>query len=281
MVGNSLLQFLPRLVARVPAKVHAKLTRGLFDDRGVADRARRRRSSGAEPHPIAAPTNLVELQRKIAAYRQLQHDTTAQLYSVASALLVHDERTLEATLRQLNQFGYDLDRLQFVAKDEVELLGQVRKDYDQFIQVVSQSVELIRGGKIEAGNQLQITQANPLAERLERLMNQLVNRAEADMVASIEASDAAYTHSRRIVIGFAVGSIALALVLGYAISWSVVGPVQQMDARFEEIAAGNFSQQYRSSKPRRARNPRGKFESDERRTGPLVSTDRDSQPRTQ
>jgi len=144
-------------------------------------------------------------------------------------------------LRQLNQFGYDLDRLQFVAKDEVELLGQVRKDYDRFIQVVSQSVELIRGGKIEAGNQLQITRASPLAERLERLMNQLVNRAEADMVASIEASETAYAHSRRIVIGFAVGSMVLALILGYTISWSVVGPVQQMDARFKEIASGDFS----------------------------------------
>jgi signal transduction histidine kinase/HAMP domain-containing protein len=186
--------------------------------------------------------DLVKLQRKIAAYRQLQHDTTAQLYSVASALLVHDERTLDATLRQLNQFGYDLDRLQFVAKDEVELLGQVRKEYDQFIRVVSQAVELIRGGKIAEGNQLQLTQANPLAERLERLMNQLVNRAEADMVASVEASDAAYAHSRWIVIGFALGSIALALLLGYAISWSIIGPVQQMDVRFKEIASGEFSQ---------------------------------------
>ena len=241
MARGSLLQLLPRFVARVPAKVHAKLliaflaitvlliALGAVGLQALSDTNRRAK-------------DLVELQRKIAAYRQLQHDTTAQLYSVASALLVHDERTLEATLRQLNQFGYDLDRLQFVAKDEIELLGQVRKDYDQFIQVVSRSVELIRAGKIEAGNQLQITQANPLAERLERLMNQLVNRAEADMVASIEASDAAYTHSRRIVIGFAVGSIALALILGYAISWSVVGPVQQMDARFEEIASGNFSQ---------------------------------------
>jgi signal transduction histidine kinase len=240
MTGR-LKNFLPRLIARVPAKVHAKLLAafltivvlliavgaiGLF----VLSYSHRR----AE--------DLVGLHRKIAAYRQLQHDTTAQLYSVASALLVHDERTLDATLRQLNQFGYDLDRLQFVAKDEVELLAQVRKDYDQFIKVVSQSVELIRRGKIEAGNQLQITQANPLAERLERLMNQLVNRAEADMVASIEASDTAYTHSRRIVIGFAVGSIALALILGYAISWSVVGPVQVMDASFQQIAAGDFSQ---------------------------------------
>jgi signal transduction histidine kinase len=224
----------------VPAKVHAKLLIAFLAITVLLI------ALGAVGLQALNDTNqrakdLVELQRKIAAYRQLQHDTTAQLYSVASALLVHDERTLDATLRQLNQFGYDLDRLQFVAKDEVELLGQVRKDYDQFIQVVSQSVELIRGGKIEAGNQLQITQANPLAERLERLMNQLVNRAEADMVASIEASDAAYTHSRRIVIGFAVGSIALALVLGYTISWSVVGPVQQMDARFKEIASGDFS----------------------------------------
>jgi signal transduction histidine kinase len=193
-------------------------------------------------HSNRRATELVELQRKIAAYRQLQHDTTAQLYSVASALLVPEERTLDATLRQLNQFGYDLDRLQFVAKDEVELLGQVRKDYDQFIQVVSKAVELIRGGKIEEGHQLQLTQAHALAERLERLMNQLVNRAEADMVASIEASDAAYTHSRWIVIGFALGSIALAVVLGYAISRSVIGPVKQMDTRLAQIASGDFSQ---------------------------------------
>ncbi|HEY2920501.1 MAG TPA: MCP four helix bundle domain-containing protein, partial [Candidatus Binatia bacterium] len=218
MMGR-LTNWLPRLVARVPAKVHAKLLVAFFAITVLLI------ALGAVGLQALSVTNrrakdLVELQRKIAAYRQLQHDTTAQLYSVASALLVHDERTLDATLRQLNQFGYDLDRLQFVAKDEVELLGQVRKDYDQFIQVVSHAVELIRGGKIAEGNQLQLTQANPLAERLERLMNQLVNRAEADMVASIEASDAAYTHSRWIVIGFALGSIALALLLGYAISWS-------------------------------------------------------------
>src|SRR5207253_11069449 len=118
---------------------------------------------------------LVTLHRKIAAYRQLQHDTTGQLYSVASALLIPDDRTLDATLRQLNQFGYDLDRLQFVAKDEVELLGRVREDYDQFIKVVSQVVELIRAGKAAQGREVQLAQAGPLADRLERLTNELVN----------------------------------------------------------------------------------------------------------
>src|SRR6266540_1142508 len=133
MLRNSLLQILPRIVARVPAKVQAKLliALGAVGLQALSDTNRRAK-------------DLVELQRKIAAYRQLQHDTTAQLYSVASALNVPEERTLEATLRQLNQFGYDLDRLQFIAKDEVELLSRVQADYDRFIQVVTHVVELIR-----------------------------------------------------------------------------------------------------------------------------------------
>ena len=159
--------WLPRLVARIPTTVHAKLLAaflaiavlliilgviGLQVLSGVNRRAE----------------DLVKLQRKIAAYRQLQHDATSQLYSVVSTLLVPEERALEATLRQLNQFGYDFDRLEFVAKDEVELLAQVRKDYDQFIQVVTRVVELIRSGKATEAREFQVAQANPLADRLER-----------------------------------------------------------------------------------------------------------------
>jgi signal transduction histidine kinase len=44
-----------------------------------------------------------------------------------------------------------------------------------------------------------------------------------------------------VVIGFAVGAIGLALVLGYAISWSVIGPVQRMDARLKELTGGDFA----------------------------------------
>ena len=235
-------QWLPRLVARVPAPVHAKLLAAFLAIVILLI------AVGAVGLSVLAGVNrraedLVKLQRKIAAYRQLQHDTTGQLYSVASALLVPDERTLDATLRQLNQFGYDLDRLQFVAKDEVELLGRVREDYEQFIRVVTQAIELIRGGKVAEGREVQLTQSGPLADRLERLTNELVNKAEADMVASIDASHEAYLSSRWVVGGFAIGSIGLALVLGYAISWSLIGPVKQMNARLQEIGEGDFSQQ--------------------------------------
>ena len=104
------------LVARLPVTVHAKLLTAFLAIVLLLI------AVGAVGLQTLSAVNrraedLVQLQRKIAAYRQLQHDTTGQLYSVASALLVPDDRTLDATLRQLNQFGYDLDRLQFVARD--------------------------------------------------------------------------------------------------------------------------------------------------------------------
>jgi signal transduction histidine kinase len=185
---------------------------------------------------------LIKLQRKIEAYRQVQHDTTSQLYSVASALLSPEERTLDSTLRQLNQFGYDVDRLEFIAKDEAELLEQFRQEYDHFVAVVTQVVELIRGRKTAEATDTQVQQATPIADRLERLTNQLVNKAEADMVAGIEASSQAYGTAQWIAAGFALGSIALALALGYVISWSLIGPVKEIEARLSQIAAGDFTQ---------------------------------------
>jgi len=185
---------------------------------------------------------LIRSERKIAAYRQVQHDTTSQLYSISSALLVSDERTLDSALRQLNQFGYDLERLQFVAKDEIKLLGKVREEYDRFIAVVTRVVELIRGGHVEEAREAQLKEARPLANRLERLTNELVNKAEADVVAGIEASGEAYRTSQTIVIAFVVGAIALALILGRTISWSLIGPIREIDARLSEIASGDFTQ---------------------------------------
>ena len=238
---SRLTEWLPRMVARVPATVHAKLLAAFLAIVILLITVGRWAQALADVNHRAE--DLINLQRKIAAYRQLQHDTTSQLYSVSSALLVPDDRALDGILRKLNQFGYDLDRLQFVVRDEVELLGRVREDYEQFIKVVTQVVELIRAGKATQGREVQLTQAGPLADRLERRTNELVNKAEADMVARVDASQEAYLSSRWVVIGFAIGSIALALVLGHAISWSLIGPVQQMEARLEQIAAGDFTQE--------------------------------------
>ena len=188
----------------------------------------------------ARTEELIELQRKIAAYRQVQHDTTRQLYGVATALLSEDQRELDGILRQLSQFGYDLDRLQHVAEDEVDLLAEVREDYDRFIAIVTGAVERARAGQVQEARAVQLSEARPLADRLERLTNQLVNVAEAGMLEQIEASQRAYDASRLAVIGFALGSIILALGLGYVFSWSIVEPLTRIAGQLRQIATGAF-----------------------------------------
>ena len=85
----------------------------------------------------ARTEELIKLQHKIEAYHQVQHDITSQLYGVTAALLSSDDKTLSSALRQLDQFGYDVDRLQFVAKDEVEVLAHLRENYDQFVELIT------------------------------------------------------------------------------------------------------------------------------------------------
>jgi class 3 adenylate cyclase/CHASE3 domain sensor protein len=185
---------------------------------------------------------LIKLERKIAAYRQVQLDSTSQLYHVSAALFAADELAFNSTLRQLNQFGYDLERLQFVAGDEVELLTEVRQNYEKFVAVVTRLIALVRAGRTSEAHAAQMAEAQPLADSLERLTNQLVNKAESDVISGIDESEEAYRTSRLVVIGFAVGAIALALLLGRTISLSLIGPLGEIGARLRDIAEGDFTQ---------------------------------------
>jgi signal transduction histidine kinase/CheY-like chemotaxis protein len=183
---------------------------------------------------------LASLQGKVSIYRQLQNDTTIKLYGGAAALFDPDPVALDAALRQLQQ-SYDFSRLQLAARDERELLARIETTYDQFVTVMAEGIDLVRQGKLTQGQELQRTKAKPLADQLERLTNQLVNRAESDIATLVDRTEASYRDSRRIFIAVAAGGIGLALLLGFAISWSIIGPVTQMGQRFDELASGDFS----------------------------------------
>src|SRR3982074_1718826 len=185
---------------------------------------------------------VLALQQKIEAYRQVQHDTLRQLHGVSPASALPNETTLASALRQINQFGYGLDRISFVEKDEVALLDQLREEYAHFIAVVSDVVDLIRNGRAADAKQSGLVELGPLADKLERLTNQLVNRAEADMVAGIDASRQTYVKSQILVAAVAPASLILTLVLGHAISRSVIDPVHIIHQGLNRIAGGDFPQ---------------------------------------
>jgi signal transduction histidine kinase/DNA-binding response OmpR family regulator len=226
-------------VARAPVPIHRKLVLafGAVVALLVAVGAIGVHSLGQANHRTE---RLAGLQNKVSIYRQLQNDTTVKLYTGASALSDPDPVGLDAALRQLQQ-SYDFSRLQFAARDERQLLSRIEATYDQFVAVMAEGIALVRQGKIAQGQELQRTRAKPLADQLERLTNQLVNRAESDIATLVDETEASYRDSRRFFIAVAAGGIALALLLGFAISWSIIGPVSQMGQRFDELASGDFS----------------------------------------
>jgi signal transduction histidine kinase len=235
----ALRNFLVDWVARLPARVQTKLLAAFLTIVGLLI------VLGAVGLQVLSGVNeqtdeLIKLQRKIAAYRQVQHDMTNQLFA-SNALLLNYDQLHGAVMTELSQFDYDLNRMESVAGGETELLAQVRQDFDRFTTVVTRVVELIRADRVAEARNLQLAESAPLADRLEQRTNQLVSIAEADMEAAIQATKRAYRTSRSTVIAFAVGSIFLALGLGYLISSALIGPVKEIETRLRQIAGGDFA----------------------------------------
>jgi class 3 adenylate cyclase len=73
------------------------------------------------------------------------------------------------------------------------------------------------------------------------VINELVNRAEADMVSAADLSKQAYRISQYAVMAISLVSVLFALLLGYAISRSLTVPLKEMHTSFKAIAAGQFT----------------------------------------
>lgn len=102
-IANALVN----LVSRVPARVHSKLLVAF-----LAIAVLLIMMGGVGLNVLSGMNErteeLIKLQRKIEAYRQVQHDTTSQLYSVSSAFVSSDERTLLSTLGSSTSLGMTL-----------------------------------------------------------------------------------------------------------------------------------------------------------------------------
>ena len=185
-----------------------------------------------------------ELQRRTATYRDLQLVTATQLQEVALAFATPDERRVDAAIRQIAQARDSIDRLEFLASEEADLVASVRATNNEFAAASLSVLELLRAGRTAEAQQLQI-RSSTLANRIDRLTDTLVHRAEAEVADSIESSRQADGRSRTFVLGFAAASIALALVVGTALALAISGPLRAIGSRVERIAAGDFTEHVR------------------------------------
>jgi signal transduction histidine kinase len=101
-------------------------------------------------------------------------------------------------------------------------------------------VTLVRDGDLDGATELNSI-ARSQADSVQRLTDERVAEAEAEVAATIADNHDDYLTSRWVVIAIAAGGILLALVLGYAIATSITGPLKQMDQHMQAVSAGDFS----------------------------------------
>ena len=263
---------LVRVVGRVPASVHTKLlvafagTVALLVVLGVL-------GLGVIGDSNARILTLGELQLRATSYRQLQAGVAEiqqvlnlragtdpngpSYFSSADGRFITDQ--LIESLLGAQVTATDPARLGFTPPAEDQgTLDQIAQDYLQLSDVMTQITDIDRPTGLvpapygyappkdpvaAASESLQLAQedAEPLAADLNSLADQLRLDAQAATDTLIEVNRNSLATSLNLFIAFALGSIVLALLLGYILSWSIVGPIRRIQARLAGIASGDFS----------------------------------------
>jgi HAMP domain-containing protein len=83
--------------------------------------------------------------------------------------------------------------------------------------------------------------AERLANDLQSLAIGLVANSVSQTQALVAQNRASFSDSERLSVAVGLGSIALAVLLGFVLSWSLIGPLRRVEGRVAEIASGDFS----------------------------------------
>ena len=248
---------LVRAVGRLPAGVHVKL---LVAFGGIALLVV---VLGALGLRLLGQSNervetLGTLQQRAFAYGKLQSDARhvrllyaqnvgGDYYKVFPDLNKKDlaadgpatDRLIKSAVAQIPPSTYP-DILGFRPPPEDEVfLKRIRTTGRKLSEMMREIVE------VDAVAPKRATSLRYRAELLSIDLNQqateLANTTRKRTNALIAENASSYTSSRNLFVGAAAGTIVLALLLGFVLSWSLIGPIQRIDSRLAAIASGNFS----------------------------------------
>jgi signal transduction histidine kinase len=251
---------LVRAVGRLPARVHTKLLvafvgtvvllvvvmvlglRVLSDSNERVDRLGKLQLRTTVFRELQ--TDSAQL-RGLLALRAGGSDLSAWFSGPSSAapkeVLTAVDRTIATTLARIgpatNQahFGF------VPSADESTALEQIRQDYTQLSNVMSKITAFDEAGQATEAFRLAGDSAEPLVFHLDGLTTGLLSSTLAQTNDLIAENRSAFDDSQRLFIAVAAASVVLALLLGYILSWSLVGPIRRMETRLAGIASGDFS----------------------------------------
>jgi signal transduction histidine kinase len=246
-------------VGRVPVRVHIKLLVafvataalvvgvGLLGLRVLGQSNDRAASLGA-------------LQERTLAYGKLQSDVlhvrvllaanvAGDFFGLNNPSLVPPSRSAAIAIDQaaadaLEGIGHEAaaDRLGFVPPAEEEVvLRRIRGKAERLRAAILEIVASNKNDRAPVAERRELRhRAEQLAIDLNQLASELADATTAKTEDLIAENESAFASSRDLFIAVAFGALLLALLLGLVLSWSLIGPIRQVDSRLAAIASGDF-----------------------------------------
>lgn len=235
-------------VARIRASVHTKLLVG-FLVVGLLLIGMGSLSVVVIERMTTRVDELKQLESKIALAAQMKFDVTAQSHYRAMALLTKDDLQPNPVHPTNNDkiglakqdFANDLDQIERLSSpSDAAFFAKLRSDNDTLTSDSAQVLVLYKAGQYDKALQLHLQQEHPDSHVLEMDMQQLNQGLLQQWLAARSAYDSDRQLLTAIVGVFSVVSVALALLLGFILSWSLIRPVRKIDTALARIAAGDF-----------------------------------------
>jgi signal transduction histidine kinase len=227
-------------VAGIPASVHAKLLLAFLLITGLFILM-----AGLGFQTLVGTTRqgrmLDEAHMRVAWSHQIEHALARQMHFTAQALLLRDEATVAQILRENNRFNDTLARLEDAASaDERYLIHQIRTRQDEAMNAVADIANAIRDGRLDEAQAALLGREDRVYRDIEGLAGRLVQAEQTRMAVLRGSVEAANRRSLVLTTGFAMGSVALALLCGFVISWSFIVPVRAAETFLSRVSAGDL-----------------------------------------
>ncbi|MEO8230258.1 MAG: ATP-binding protein [Chloroflexota bacterium] len=187
-------------------------------------------------------SDLNRLQEKTSRAQQMLYAVTAQSHYRAMALLTQDDKFNTQIADAKTAFARLLDEMGAADPTDAQLLQRLRANNDTYAGASDRVLALYRGGDLNGATKLHLAEEHPVSHLLEEDLRSLIGAADQQ----IDQAQAAFESDRALlttaVIGFSAVSVAVALFLGFVLSWAFIFPIRKMERALAGITAGDLSQ---------------------------------------
>jgi HAMP domain-containing protein len=184
------------------------------------------------------------LAEQVARAGRMEYAVTAQMHFRAMHLLTGDPANDQKLLAARQEFSTQMGYLEGVVDANGQATIVRLRQANIPFQASGQQVDrLAQTGDLPGAMKIHLEEEHPASHNLEALARELIKRAETRWAQSLADVQRERQWGYTVAGAAGVGSLGLALFLGYVLSWPFLGAVARLDEHLERVTRGDFSQE--------------------------------------